>query len=337
VIGQPVPAPASADEILGADYDVLVAGPNAAVDTYYELHEIYLGQVNRVSSVRDTAGGKANNLARAFLRLGGRPLVLGIAAGRRGDYIIDQLTREGIANDYVMADGNSRLNTTLLVSATRQTTVLLEPGQPVDMAALEAMSAKVARWSPLVGWLVLTGSLPPGGPTDFYARLTRVASAAGAMVAIDASGEVLRLAALAGPAIVKVNREEFDSAFPGQASDWPRLWRQFQTLAGHGLKTLVLTGGARGAVILTDQDQFCVRTVVPNWVSAVGAGDTFLAGLLFALRRGDSLRDAACLASAAAAANLQVLGCGNIDVSVVAHYLAQTHICDARQFLEAVE
>jgi tagatose 6-phosphate kinase len=315
-------------------YDVLVVGPNAAVDTYYTLDAVGLGQVNRINSVRDTAGGKANNLARALMRLGGHPLVIGIAAGRRGAFILDQLTREGLAHDYVIVEGNSRLNTTLLATASRETTVLLEPGQPVTLEALEAMAAKVGRWAPGVGCVVLTGSLPPGGPPDLYARLTRLATAAQALVAVDASGEVLRQAAQAGPGLVKVNLEEFESAFPGQANDWARLQHQYQALADCGLQTLCLTAGAHGAVLLNNQDQFWVHTHVPEWVSAVGAGDTFLAGLLFALRRGDSLREAACLASAAAAANLQVLGCGFIEADTVSHYLTRTRILEARAFME---
>ena len=318
-------------------YDVVVVGANAAVDTYYELQEVRPGQVNRINSVRDTAGGKANNLARALLRLGGHPLVVGIAAGRRGTYILDELAREGIDNDYVIAEGNARLNTTLLSTAARETTVLLEPGQPVRPEALEAMAAKVEQWALTVGCVVLTGSLPPGSPADLYARLTRMATAAHSLVAVDASGEVLRHAAEAGPSLVKVNRAEFESAFPGQSSNWETLQRKYEALAGGGLKTLCVTHGAQGAVFLNEEDQFWVRTEVPEWVSSVGAGDTFLAGLLFALRRGASLREAASLASAAASANLQVLGCGFIEPETVNHYLTRTTVRDAQAFFrEAV-
>jgi 1-phosphofructokinase family hexose kinase len=318
------------------NHDVLVVGPNAAIDTYYELGELRPGHVNRITSVRDTAGGKANNLARALSRLGGRPLVVGIVAGRRGHYILDELGLEGIACDYVLAEGNSRLNTTLLEAGSRLTTVLLEPGQPVTAEALEALAGKAAAWMEHIHCVVLTGSLPPGGLPDYYARLTRQALAVGAQVAVDASGEPLRLAALAGPTIIKVNREEFESAFPGASRDWPGLLRQFHALADCGLKTLVLTDGAHGAVVLSEADQFWVRTLVASWVSPVGAGDTFLAGLLFGLGRGDSLRQAACLASAAAAANLQVLGCGDIDAAAAGSFLAHTRVDEAPAFMEAM-
>jgi tagatose 6-phosphate kinase len=320
------------DQVSGPAYDVLVVGPNAAVDTYYSLETLSLGQVNRVHTVRDTAGGKANNLARALQRLGGRPLVVGIAAGQRGDFILSELAREGLDSDYVRADGNSRLNTTLLAELARATTVLLEPGQPVAPEALEALSAKVAQWAPAVGWVVLTGSLPAGAPPDLYARLVSIAASAGARVAVDASGAALRLATEAGPDLVKVNLDEFDSAFPGQSHDWGRLQQRYRALADSGLRTLCLTAGARGALVLSGQDQFRVRTDVAEWVSAVGAGDTFLAGLLHGLGQGAELRAAAQLAAAAAAANLQVLGCGFIEREQVERFLAHTRILEAEPF-----
>lgn len=328
------PANGARPEAAAGGYDVVVVGPNAAVDTYYTLEALGLGQVNRISAVRDTAGGKANNLARAFLRLGGRPLVVGVAAGRRGTYILDQLEQEGLAHDYVMVAGNSRLNTTLLSTDARTTTVLLEPGQPVPPEALEKLVEKVTQQMPRVGYVALTGSLPPGGPPDLYARLARSARAQQAFVAVDAAGEVLRQAVLAGPNLVKVNLEEFESAFPGQAGDWDTLWRQYRTLAAGGLQTLILTAGAQGALCLSGQEAFCVQTDVPAWVSTVGAGDTFMAGLLFALRRGDSLKEAARLASAAASANLQVLGCGFIESETVKHFLGCTHLHEAEAFME---
>jgi 1-phosphofructokinase family hexose kinase len=315
-------------------HDLLVVGPNPAVDTYHTLPHIRLGQVNRIDAFRDTAGGKANNLARAHQRLGGRPVVVAIAAGPRGDFIVDQLRQERLDHDYVLAAGNSRLNTTLLAADMRDPTVLLEPGQAVPAEAFAALAAKVDEWAARTGWVVCTGSLPPSAPPDLYAQLVQRSKAAGAVVAVDASGEVLRWAAEAGPDLVKVNQEEFEGAFPGRAHEWTALRATYQELAERGLKTLCLTAGARGAILVQGEDAFAVRTNVPDWVSTAGAGDTFLAGLLVGLRRGDSLREAARLASAAAAANLQVLGCGFIDMAMVWNFLAHSHILTVRDFWE---
>jgi sugar/nucleoside kinase (ribokinase family) len=85
---------------------------------------------------------------------------------------------------------------------------------------------------------------------------------------------------------------------------------------------------------LSGHERYWVKTAVPDWVSAVGAGDTFLAGLLHGLGQGGDLREAARLASAAAAANLQVLGCGFIERASVEHFLARTEVLEAQAFLE---
>lgn len=314
---------------------MLVVGPNSAIDAYWTLDRLRPGQVNRAQAAFDTAGGKANNLSRALRRLGGRPLVVGIAAGHQGALMLAGLAREGIAHDYVTAPGETRRNLSLLSCSDRATTVLLEPGQALTGETLDELAAKVDRWAPGVPFVALTGSLPPGAPATLYAQLIRrVRARSDAQIAVDASGEALRHAAGAGLDLLKVNLEEFESAFPGAASDWTAIERQYRRLQRDGLKTLCLTHGPRGAAVLSGEDRFGVRTGVPDLVSAVGAGDTFLAGLLFGLGRGDGLRDAARLASAAAAANLQTLGCGFIEPPSVEACLGRTVLVDPREFLE---
>src|SRR5690606_34852832 len=117
-----------------------------------------LGQVNRVRVLLYAAGGKANNLARAFQRLGGQPLVLGIAAGHWGKFMLESLEREGIGHEYVSAEGEGRLTTTILANEEQRgaTTVLLEPGQAVPEKVMAELAAKIEAWAPKVGFVVLT-------------------------------------------------------------------------------------------------------------------------------------------------------------------------------------
>jgi 6-phosphofructokinase 2 len=79
-------------------------------------------------------------------------------------------------------------------------------------------------------------------------------------------------------------------------------------------------------VLAADHKPFQVKTLVDSWESTAGAGDTFMAGLLLALSRGETLEDAAMYASAAAAANLQQVGCGFFDTSDVARFLKVTSV-----------
>ncbi|MGH2562217.1 MAG: 1-phosphofructokinase family hexose kinase [Thermomicrobiales bacterium] len=314
-----------------AAHDLLVIGANPAIDRYYCLDQLRVGDVNRVTSVRAAAGGKANNLARAYRRLGGNPITTGIVAGETGHRILTGLATEGIAHDYVCTDGESRQTVTLLAAGA--TTVLLEPGPLVPETALDRLVEKVAMLALTVSGVAITGSLPSGAPGDTVARLVRAArTASSGPIAVDTSGEALRIAALAGPHLIKVNVEEYERAFGQPADDPAAVEAHVRSLADHGVEILCLTDGPRGALVLTAQERFAVRTEAPDPVSTAGAGDAFLAGLLLALLRGDELTAAARLASAAAAAALRQVGAGFIEPADVDADLSRTRLLDARSF-----
>jgi tagatose 6-phosphate kinase len=317
--------------------DLLVVAPNAAVDVYSHLDSLVVGGANRLSSSCPTAGGKGNNLARALSRIGGRPLVTGFVAGQRGRFIREQLEQEKIANDYIEIDGESRLSMTVISAADQSTTVLLEPGCPTTQASANRLANKVRRMSRRARWVVLTGSLLPGMPPGFYADVVQgVRNESPAKVAIDASGDVLRLAAFAGPSLLKINEDEYRSAFGERPRNVESVQRVFRKLATSGLQMLCMTAGMRGALLVTQEECFCIRTEVERIVCSAGAGDSFLAGLLVELNNGQSLCVAARLASASAAANLQTTICGDIRPETIASFLQLTRISDPSVFFEGV-
>jgi 1-phosphofructokinase family hexose kinase len=317
-----------------ATYDLLVVGANPAIDRYYCLDDLRIGEVNRVSLVRAAAGGKANNLARVFRDLGGNPLTTGIAAGQTGRQILDYLTAEGIGHDYVFAEGESRQTVTL--SAKCQTTVLLEPGPLVSEEIIASLVAKVGALAQPAVAIAITGSLPAGAPAETVGRL--VAATRGtsdAMVAVDTSGEALRLAVKAGPHVIKVNCQEYERAF-GQPTDrLEDVEAHFEALTTHGVETLCLTDGPRGALVLNRNDRFAVRTLAPDPLSTAGAGDAFLAGFLMTLLRGGTLQDAARFASAAGAAALRHVAAGFVEPADVDSALACTGLLEADAFTGA--
>jgi 1-phosphofructokinase len=335
-------------------YDVVIAAPNAAVDSYYVLPCLTLGDVNRSSEVWHTAGGKGHNAARALRLLGGQPLSLGIAGGRWGEFLCDELAREDIAAALVWSGGAMRHNFTIAATDQRQTTVLLEAGRPVDEDVREQFTQKILSCAPQAPFLALTGSLPPGFPSNYYAEViarlrgdcpdfrgdhaqygrengtvpfdaTTPLRGRSVKVCVDSSGETLRLATEAGAHILKVNLREFQSAFGAEAAGGRSLATVFERLAAHGLELLTVTDGQRGAYILSSDGQLLrVTTPLQSWVSTAGAGDTFMSAMLLALGRGEPLSEAARYASAAAAACLQQVGCGVLTLADLQRFLACT-------------
>ncbi len=308
----------------GHEFDIVIVSPNTAIDSYYPLQQLELGTVNRSSQVQHTAGGKGNNMARAAARLGGRVLSLGIVGGTSGQLIERDLEKEGVVYDNVWTSHETRRCITVPALDSRQTTVVLESGGPAGEEARHLFAEKIRARAGCAPFLTLNGSLPPDFPGDFYASVIRDLADSSARVCVDTSGEPLRLGALAGPSIIKINRDEFEAVFAG-----PRNWQTaaavLDRLHPKGLDLLIITDGARGAhVFAPDIVPFHVLTSVDTWISTAGAGDTYMAALLLALGRGESVEQAARFASAAAAANLQQVVCGALTLDDVNTYLERT-------------
>ncbi|MCC6790533.1 MAG: hypothetical protein IT336_02550 [Thermomicrobiales bacterium] len=308
----------------GPRFDVAVVSANPAIDSYYLLAGLEAGEVQRAEQTIHTAGGKAINAARAVMGLGGRPLAIAVLGGHSGRFVAAELEREGIPYEVVWSEAPTRRCSTL-TPRHGPVTVVLEAGSPCGEAALDRLGAVVASRAAETSFVAIGGSLPPGSSPLTYARLIADATTAGARTAVDCSGEPLRLAAQAGPTVIKVNAAEFSASF-GQPWEPQAAHDLFFTLARRGLEVLVVTDGARGAWVFAADDAFRVCVSVAAPVSAIGAGDTFFAGLLLALGRGDDLREAAKLATAAAAANLGQVICGQVANDDVRSWLDAVHV-----------
>jgi tagatose 6-phosphate kinase len=305
------------------EFDIVIVSPNAALDSYYVLPALDIGEVNRSQNVLHTAGGKGNNMARAVTMLGGRALSLGIVGGNSGSFIIDELKREDIVSDMVWVESETRRSSTIIEPSRNKTTPILEAGRPVGEEARKQLTAKVLQHVSKAPFITFVGSLPPDFPKNYYADLTLQLLDEDVRVALDTAGEPLMLASRGGPAIIKINREEFQAAFASQHEwDWSIGLDIYSGLSEQGLDILIITDGPQGAYVFSKESPpFRVFTVLDKWVCTTGAGDTFLAGLLLSLKSGKPVKSAVCWATAAAAANLQQVGCGILKMTDLEKFL----------------
>jgi 1-phosphofructokinase len=309
-------------------HDAVIVSPNVAIDSYYVVPELQVGDVNRATLAIHTAGGKGINTGRALRLLGGRPYCLGLAGGTGADFISAELRREGIAGTMLRTPNETR-RTTTIVEPHGRTTVVADPGDTLPTECGLRLADAALELAGAARYVLLVGSLPSGLAPDFYGRLVRkISHTQDAVIAIDSSGEALAQAMEAGPAIVKINRSELASALGGPAAEsFEAMVAAYEGLANRGVRILIVTDGARGAYVFsTERPPFSVVTDVNPIVSAVGAGDTFLAGLVRALSQGVELEGAVVQASAAAAANLLRVGSGVLDPADAARLVANTRI-----------
>lgn len=312
-------------------YDLLLAAPNSAIDSYYELDKFQLEKVNKAVYSFHTAGGKGFNAARALNRLGGKALSIGIVAGKTGEFIEEDLKNEGILHDLVWGEGESRRCVTIRFPDSLDTTVILENGSLVGNNVIENFRTNIISHAHEAPFTALVGSLPEGFPVDFYKEIIFELKRKDVRVCIDCSGKTLQKAVEASPWMIKINLEEFQSAFFENSDKvlWQDVQNTYLDLYARGVEILIITDGQKGAYVLSpNQDLIHVSTEVKNVVSSAGSGDTFLAAFLLEFERENSIKKAAIYASAASAANLLELGCGFFQLDVVDKLLATTRIDD---------
>jgi 1-phosphofructokinase/tagatose 6-phosphate kinase len=301
---------------------------NAALDRSLTVPTLQLGQRHRASDVLTLAGGKGINVARALKRLDHPVVATGLAGGRTGTRIVEQLTEESILNDFVRIRQESRTSTLVVDPTSGTQTEINEWGPKVTETELEMLLDKVRYLSRSAEAVVFAGSLPRGVGDGFYADAVRELNRRGARVALDTEGEPLRLGLEAEPWLVSPNQHEAEQLVGQELFDEEDFLMALDTIAELGARNVHITV-EDGCFALVREERLVrrYRAVTPRLepVSVVGAGDAFLAQWLNAVLDGASSEDALRLASAAGAASVLDVGAGRFDPA------------EARRLLRAVE
>jgi 1-phosphofructokinase family hexose kinase len=296
---------------------ILCVAGNPSVDKLFEIDRIELGSLHRPSHFVQVPGGKGLNVARAAAALGEAVIVTGLLAGHAGNWIDQALAAEGVPHRFAWAaSGETRASLSVAESDHRHLTEFYEAGTPVTEREWDAVEEIVAELLPTAAWIAMSGSVPPGSPDHAYARLVAAAHAKGVRSAVDARGPYLVDALSERPDLVKINAHEAGELLGNSVEGVDGAHRaalEIRERAGGEGHAAVVTIGAEGAV-LAEPDGTAVHGRLDAFGHyPVGSGDSFLAGLLAGLHRGDTWQQALGLALGTAVANAEMPGAGRLD------------------------
>lgn len=254
-------------------------------------------------------GGGGVNVSRAIKKLGGESLLLYPAGGLTGDRLKELLDQEGLNHRPFPIDGMIRESLVILEESTGRQYRFGMPGPTLQKAEWEPFLQQLAAMEPAPDYVVASGSLPPGVPPDFYALVARIGKKMGAKVVIDVSGEALEAALQAGVFLLKPNIREFQELVGKEITEESQIKAEAQKMVRSGrCEVLVISLGAAGALVVSDE--FVERIIPPTVpiVSKVGAGDSMVAGIVLSLARGNSLRESILFGVAAGSAAVMTPG-----------------------------
>lgn len=302
--------------------------PNPALDLSARTAKVEPTHKLRCSDLQRHAGGGGINVARMLHRLGVDVRAHYLAGGVAGAQLTALLAQEGVPAQCQPIAGETRENLSVLDKASGQEFRFVMPGPQLTQQEWQTCLSAMASLHPAPQWLVASGSLPPGAPDDFYARLARQAQNAGVALALDTSGAALAHAMDAGVALVKPSLGELRSLTGLPLAERHEAIAAATALVQRGAAHMVaLSLGAEGAVLATAHGVWQAPAVpVTAAQGTTGAGDCFLGGLLAALVRGKTPPEALRWATAAGAASLLASGTALASAADVGKLLDQVMV-----------
>jgi 1-phosphofructokinase family hexose kinase len=294
---------------------------NPGLDKRLRLQQLRVGQVNRATEVQPAPGGKAAHVAMVLKTLGADPVWFGFSGGASGNELIEGLRALSIQVQAIRVAATTRTNLEIIEEG-GQVTEILEPGgqiAPEELRLLQSTLVKLLTDSREPVTVIISGSLPPGVPVDFYGTLVETAHKSGARVFLDTSGEPFQSALPAKPDFIKPNREEAES-WSGSKIDSSNSAREVLALMlQSGAAAGAISLGASGLVWLSAGENAIVAKVPElSARSTVGSGDATLAGFAFAAQKGMNPCDAVRLAAACGSANCLADAAGRANAADIA-------------------
>jgi len=304
---------------------------NAALDRTLTVPVFQLGYRHRSSEVLTLAGGKGINVSRALKLLEVPVVATGLAGGRTGTRIIEELTAEAILNDFVRIAGESRTSTAVVDPTAGTHTEIYEWGPEVTAVELEVLMEKLRYLVRGADFVVLAGSLPRKVPTSFYADVIRDLSRRDVRVVLDSEGEPLRFGVEAAPFLVSPNQGEAEQLVGQELEDDEDFVMALDVIAEMGARNVLITlENGCFALLRHGRATRRIRAFAPHVepVSGVGSGDVLLAQFLAAVLDERQPDEALRVAVAAGAASVRTLGAGRFDLGLAATLLADIELAD---------
>lgn len=272
---------------------VLTLTANPAIDISASTEHVVPIRKLRCTAMRRDAGGGGINVARVLRRLGGEVAAILPAGGSTGELLLRLVEREDVGNISIKIAEETREDFTILEEKSGNQYRFVMPGPALAEREWRECLKALERIEKFPPFVVASGSLPPGVPDDFYAEIARIAKARGSKLILDTSGKPLAAALKESVYLIKPNLRELQELVNAKLADqsaWLGVCRQLVETGR--AEVVVLTLGEKGALLVTKEAAHRAHAPDIRPISAVGAGDSFVGGMVWSLAAGGNLLEA---------------------------------------------
>jgi len=308
---------------------ILTVTLNPAYDLIYWVREIEQKgetQLSRAFRTHSSAGGKGINVSIYLSSVGVENIAMGLIGGHTGRTIKRSLREEGIITNFTWISDETRSNVAILKKGQEDNPLEINSeGPEISERVLNQFLDQYETMLHRVSCVVLSGSLPPGIPKDFYYRLVKLAKEMGVKTVVNTGGEYVGPAAKSGPFLIKPDIREIKEVMGEKLTDSQSIIDVGRKILNFGTEYVLLSHGLTGDILISkdkiweleaNREELTVK-------NRVGAGDSLIGGIIYQLEEGKSVPEAVKYGLAAGMACVEVYEKICRDASLVQAQLEQ--------------
>ena len=271
-------------------FNIITLTLNPSLDKSTHFTGLIAEQKIRCEKPRYDAGGGGINVSKAISKLGGSSLCIYTSGGSSGEMLEKLILKEGLESKVIKTKNWTRENFIAFETNTKSQYRFGFPGNELFEEEQQAIIDTIKQIQS--NYLVISGSLNEGLPKDFYKKIVETAKASGVKVIVDTSGEPLQKVLETGVYLIKPNIGELAKLIGVERLDLPEVEKAAKSLIANGNSEIVVVSlGAEGAILITKNEVEFVKAPKVEKKSTVGAGDSMVGGMVWALSQNKSLKE----------------------------------------------
>lgn len=290
---------------------------NPALDRYILVDKLNDDDSTRIVDETIYAAGKGIDVSRVICELGGRSVAKGLVGGYDGLHLEGLLINAGVMTDFTKISRETRTNIILKEKSSGRQFVICAKGPEINAAEIGQFYNQILQVQDMT-YLVLSGSLPRGVSPNLYGQLILAGKKKGAFIFLDADGNALRESIAYKPTGIKPNIHEMSRLVGAELKSETEIVNACREIHAKGIKYIIVSRGKDGLIFSSEEIRIKASSSPVEVESAVGAGDSTVAGFILAHSRGKDLEDCVRLACAAGTATARTQGtelchCSDVD------------------------
>lgn len=271
-------------------FDIVTLTVSPALDKSAHFSGLIPEQKIRCGKPLFDAGGGGINVSKAISKLGGTSLAVFTSGGSTGEMLKELLKKESVPFETIETQSWTRENFVAVDDNTNSQYRFGFPGSAITSFEKDKIIQTIQELK--FKFLVLSGGLSEGLPDDFYRQIAETAKKSGTKLIVDTAGEPLKSVLKTGVYMIKPNVGELAKLVGVERLEMEEVNKAAkQIIEKGGAEIVVVSLGPQGAVLVTkDSYEFAPAPHVPK-KSTVGAGDSMVGGMVWALSQNKSLKE----------------------------------------------